>query len=74
LKFQITNPKKQTNNNDQNSKFQTKKNNRFEPVWNLDFEIYLEIGAWDLLFKTPSSNANLENSDLAQRTRFFKAK
>jgi hypothetical protein len=25
LKFQITNPKKQTNNNDQNSKSQTKK-------------------------------------------------
>jgi hypothetical protein len=33
-KFQITNPKKQTNYNDQISKSQTK-NNRFEPVWNL---------------------------------------
>ena len=30
------------------------KNNRFEPVWNLDFEIYLEFGAWDLLFMTNS--------------------
>jgi hypothetical protein len=28
LKFQITNPNKQTNNNDRNSKSQTKKNNR----------------------------------------------
>jgi len=34
----------------------------------------LEIGAWDLLFKTPNSKANLENSDLAKRTRFFRAK
>ena len=33
LKFQKTNPKK---------------NNRFEPVWNLEFEIYLEFGAWNL--------------------------
>jgi len=50
------------------------KNNRFEPVGNLDFEIYLEIGAWDLLFKTPNSKAEPKNSDLAQKTRFFKAK
>jgi hypothetical protein len=43
LKFQITNPKKQTNNNDRNSKSQTKKIThaaqapalRVEPVWNL---------------------------------------
>jgi hypothetical protein len=47
LKFQITNPKKQTNNNDPNSKSQTK-NNRVESIWNLEFEIYLEFGAWDL--------------------------
>jgi len=50
------------------------KNNHFKPVWNLDFEIYLEIGAWDLLFKTPNSKANLENSDLSQRSRFFREK
>jgi len=24
------------------------KNNRFEPVWNLEFEIYLEFDAWNL--------------------------
>ncbi len=24
------------------------KNNCFEPVWNLEFEIYLEFGAWNL--------------------------
>jgi len=24
------------------------KNNRVESVWNLEFEIYLEFGAWDL--------------------------
>jgi hypothetical protein len=47
LEFQITNPKKQTDNNDQNSKSQ-KKNNHFEPVWKSEFEIYLEFGAWDL--------------------------
>jgi len=37
LKFQIINPKKQTNNNDRNSKSQTKKTialKRFE-IWNL---------------------------------------
>ncbi len=39
------------------------KNNPFEPVWNLDFVIYLEIGAWDLLFKTPNSKAEPKNSD-----------
>jgi len=50
------------------------KNNRFEPVWNLEFEIYLEFGAWNLLFKTPDSKAELENSYLAQRTRFFRIK
>jgi hypothetical protein len=33
---------------DRNSKSQTKKNNRFETVWNLEFEIYLLFGAWDL--------------------------
>jgi len=24
------------------------KNNRLEPVWNLEFVIYLEFGAWNL--------------------------
>jgi hypothetical protein len=59
LKFQITNPKKQTNNNDRNSKSQTKKQsltrrkrlrcalNRFG-ICNLEFEIYLRFGAWNL--------------------------
>ncbi len=59
LKSQKTNPKKQTNNNDRNSKSQTKKQsltrrkrlrcalNRFG-IWNLEFEIYLEFGAWNL--------------------------
>jgi len=47
---------------------------RVEPILNLVFEIYLEIGAWDLLFKTPNSKAEPKNSDLAQRTKFFMAK
>jgi hypothetical protein len=46
VKFQITNPKKQTNNNDLNSKSQTK-DNHFKPVgicdlfviWCLEFGI-----------------------------------
>jgi len=38
--FQITNPKKQTNTNDQIQNLK-QKNNRFEPVWNLEFVIYL---------------------------------
>jgi hypothetical protein len=56
LKFQITNPKKQINNNDRNSKSQTKKTIALPPAHRaygpegtgLEFEIYLEFGAWDL--------------------------
>jgi hypothetical protein len=40
----------------------------------LEFEIYLEFGAWNLWFKTPYSKAKPENPDLAKRTRFFRAK
>jgi len=49
LKFQITNPKKQTNNNDRNSKSKKKTIvlNRFG-IWYLRFGIYLEFGAWNL--------------------------
>jgi hypothetical protein len=39
LKFQITNPKKQINYNDRNSKSQTKETITFKPVRNLEFEI-----------------------------------
>jgi hypothetical protein len=59
LKFQITNPKKQTNNNDRNSKFQTKKTidhsaqalaMYVEPIWNLMLEIWNLFEIWCLEF------------------------
>jgi hypothetical protein len=55
LKFQITNPKKQTNNNDRNSKSQTKKTialNRFV-ICNLRFIWNLVLGICDLRHQTP---------------------
>jgi len=59
LKFQITNPKKQINNNDRNSKSQTKKTIAHaaqapalgvEPVWNLYFRICDLFVIWCLEF------------------------
>ena len=50
LKFQIPNPKKQTNNNDRHSKSQTKKTialKRFG-IWNLRFIWNLVLGICDL--------------------------
>jgi hypothetical protein len=67
LKFQITNPKKQTNNNDRNSKSQTKKialppaHRAYGPegtglkfgIWNLRFIWNLVLGICDFRNKTP---------------------
>jgi hypothetical protein len=57
LKFQITNPKKQINNNDQNSKSQTKKQSLSTglefAVWNLRFICNLVLGICDFRHKTP---------------------
>jgi hypothetical protein len=55
LKFQITNPKKQINNNDRNSKSQTIALNRFG-IWNLRFICNLVLGICDLRHKTPRQN------------------
>ncbi|OEU69039.1 MAG: hypothetical protein BA867_10340 [Desulfobacterales bacterium S5133MH16] len=55
MKFQITNPKKQINNNDRNSKSQTKKTialNRFG-ICNLRFICNLVLGICDLRHQTP---------------------
>ena len=66
LKFQIANPKNQTNNNNPNPKSQTKKQpltlcknlrcalNRFEfVIWNLRFIWFLVLGICDFRLKTP---------------------
>jgi hypothetical protein len=58
FKSQITNPKYQTNPNDQNSKSQTVglslsveiSNGRCFGHWIFEFEIYLKFGACDLEF------------------------
>jgi hypothetical protein len=59
LKFKITNPKKQINNNDRNSKSQTKKTIAqsaqapalgVEPVWNLYLRICDLFVIWCLEF------------------------
>jgi hypothetical protein len=47
IKYQITNIKYQTNNNNRNSKFQTL------GYWILEFGTYLEFGAWNLGFINP---------------------
>ena len=59
LKFQLTNPKKQTNKNDQNLKSQTLEFG----FWDLFGPILRLGGAWNLLFETPNSKAEPKNSD-----------
>jgi hypothetical protein len=74
LKFQITNPKKQTNYNDQNSKIQTMpRHGRFRSL-NIGICDLFVIWSLEFVILYTKSKAEPSISGIGQRTRFFKAK